>query len=65
MKFRLKLAKILTIALALILLLESPAVAAVFQLSGRVTDQSGSPLANVTVEVLDPATSAIVASANH
>ena len=37
--------------------------AATYTLSGRVTNQSGTPLDAVTIEVLDPGTGTIVASA--
>ena len=51
------------LALAIVLFFHSTAVAATFQLSGCVTDQSGSPIAATLVEVIDPATGATVASA--
>src|SRR5262245_48541872 len=37
--------------------------AATVQLSGKVTDQSNNPLASATVAVIDPSTTATVASA--
>src|SRR5215212_9410648 len=40
-----------------------PAAAATFQLSGRVTNQSGNPLVGSTVEVMTPGTGSVVASA--
>lgn len=42
---------------------DSQLMATTFQLSGHVTDQSGNPLSDVTVAVIDPASSSTVASA--
>ena len=56
----------LLVALAVIagLLFQSvgPVAAATFQLSGRVSDQAGNPLAGATVEVINPTTGGTVAS---
>ncbi|MEZ4711092.1 MAG: carboxypeptidase-like regulatory domain-containing protein [Caldilineaceae bacterium] len=60
---RYKLSVVLTFALIFVFVASGPARAAVYQLAGRVTNQSGSPLVDVTVEVIDPATSTTVASA--
>ncbi len=44
------------------LLLPSPALAATYQLSGKVTDQSSNPIVGTTIAVIEPSTSATVAS---
>lgn len=58
--------RITQVALSLILLFTlfsiSIAFAATYQLSGRVTDQSGNPVSNTLVEVIDPITDTLVIS---
>ena len=55
-------ALLLALTLSGVSLLPSPALAATYQLSGKVTDQSGNPIVGATVAVIDPSTSATVAS---
>ncbi len=56
-------ALLLALALSGVTLLPAPALAATYQLSGKVTDQSGNPIPGTTVAVIDPSTSTTVASA--
>ncbi|MCB0163842.1 MAG: carboxypeptidase regulatory-like domain-containing protein, partial [Anaerolineae bacterium] len=63
MQSRIRICYGLSFLAALIFFLVSPAIAATFQLSGRVTNQSGSPVAGAEVAVIDPATSTTVTSA--
>ena len=55
-------ALLLALTLSGVSLLPSPALAATYQLSGKVTDQSSNPIVGATVAVIDPSTSATVAS---
>ncbi|HMR68492.1 MAG TPA: carboxypeptidase-like regulatory domain-containing protein, partial [Anaerolineae bacterium] len=62
MNYKLQSLAVLSLTAILLFVFYSPAAAAVFQLSGRVTNQAGSPIAGATVAVINPATSATVAS---
>jgi len=63
MNIKSKLGLALCIATVLLLISVTLVAAATFQLSGRVTDQSGDPLAGSLIEVIDPGTGSVVASA--
>ena len=58
-----KLGLAMYMALMLLIFSATLALAATYQLSGRVTDQSGNPLAGTLIEVIDPSTGSITASA--
>ena len=53
---------LLALTLSGVSLLPSPALAATYQLSGKVTDQSSNPIVGATVAVIDPSTGVPVAS---
>ncbi|MFO7540683.1 MAG: carboxypeptidase-like regulatory domain-containing protein, partial [Chloroflexota bacterium] len=63
MKKEMRLGAGFVLALVLAIMWSNIAAAATFQLYGKVTNQSDSPLADVLVEVLDPATDNVLASA--
>ena len=58
-----KISVALCIATLLLLLSVTLAAAATYQLSGRVTNQSGDPLAGTTVDIINPGTGSVVVSA--
>ncbi|RMF02467.1 MAG: carboxypeptidase regulatory-like domain-containing protein, partial [Chloroflexi bacterium] len=63
MKAHTKFFSTLSLAVVMTVLLYQVALAATYQLTGQVTDQSGTAIVGATVAVINPATSATVASA--
>src|SRR5579875_2785190 len=62
MASRLRLSFIALLAAAFLLVPARPAAAASFQIAGKVTDQSSSPLSGANIAVIDPSSSQTVAS---
>ena len=54
----------LLFALLIALFSHTTTFASPFQLSGRITNQSGTPIADATIDVIDPSTNTVVATTN-
>ncbi len=64
MKTRFRFPVAISTALFLAIIFAANALAATFQVSGRVTDQSGSPLADTLVSIINPGSGSTIASAS-